>query len=410
MISARLVEQLFLALSWLLALAWLWHAVACLRGMATLPDLTRIDAGSLPPIPSGDGPDLTVVVPACNEENAIEATLRSLLDSSGLRLQIIAVNDRSSDRTGERMDEVAAEAADRGGVHTLQVMHIRELPAGWLGKPHAMAIGAQHAASPWLLFTDGDVIFDPRALELAVRHAQAEKADHLVLVPTVVLKTLGEAAALGVMNVLGGWTIRLWKVADPRARDSIGVGGFNMIRHDVYLHIGGFEAMRMEVVDDLRLGWLVKNGGYAQRIAVGPHLASIRWLQGTFAVVRAAEKNGFAVYRYRVGMTLLASLGLVVQIVWPLLAIAAGGWSMAAGLLTYVAIAMTYQANRRETQVPPWLAIFFAPAATVVLYALLRSMILALARNGVEWRGTRYPLDELRRNAGRLWGAGSSGK
>jgi hypothetical protein len=109
-------------------------------------------------------------------------------------------------------------------------------------------------------------------------------------------------------------------------------------------------------------------------------------------------------------MTLLASLGLVVQIAWPLLAIAAGGWSLAAGLLTYVAIAMTYQANRRETQVPPWLAIFFAPATTVVLYALLRSMILAIARNGVEWRGTRYPLDELRRNAGRLWGAGSSGQ
>ena len=410
MVSANLAGQIFLALSWLLALVWLWHAVACLRGMATLPDLTRIDAGSLPPILSGDGPDLTVVVPACNEENAIKATLRSLLASSGLRLQIIAVNDRSSDRTGKRMDDVASEAAACGGPHSLRVMHISELPAGWLGKPHAMALGAQQAASPWLLFTDGDVIFDPQALELAVRHAQAEKADHLVVVPTVILKTLGEAAALGVMNVLGGWTIRLWKVADPRARDSIGVGGFNLIRRDVYLRLGGFEAVRMEVVEDLRLGWLVKSGGYAQRIAVGPHLASIRWLQGTFAVVGAAEKNGFAVYRYRVGMTLLASLGLVVQIAWPLLAIAAGGWSLAAGLLTYVAIAMTYQANRRETQVPPWLAIFFAPATTVVLYALLRSMILAIARNGVDWRGTRYPLDELRRNAGRLWGAGSSGQ
>ncbi|HEV2486732.1 MAG TPA: glycosyltransferase family 2 protein [Terracidiphilus sp.] len=401
MVSASLAEQLFLALSWLLALAWLWHAVACLRGMATLPDLTRIDPASLPPLASGDGPDLTVVVPACNEENTIQATLRSLLASNGLRLQIIAVNDRSTDRTGERMDKVAAEAAARCGVHSLRVMHIDELPAGWLGKPHGMAMAAQQAMSPWLLFTDGDVIFDPQALDLALRHAQAEKADHLVVVPTVILKTFSEAAMLGVMNVLGGWTIRLWKVADPRARDSIGVGGFNLIRRDVYVSLGGFEALRMEVVDDLRLGWLVKRGGYAQRIAAGPQLVRIRWLQGALGVVHLAEKNGFAVYRYRVWLTLLASLGLAVQIVWPLLAIAAGGWALAAGLLTYVSIALTYQANRRETLAAPWLAVFFAPAAAVVLYALMRSMILALVRNGVEWRGTRYPLEELRRHAGR---------
>jgi hypothetical protein len=279
-----------------------------------------------------------------------------------------------------------------------------------LGKPHAMAMGAQKGTSQWLLFTDGDVVFKPHALELALRHAEAEKADHLVLVPTVILKTWGEAAALGVMNVLAGWTIRLWKVADPRARDSVGVGGFNLIQRAVYLSLGGFEALRMEVVEDLRLGWLVKSGGYAQRVAVGPHLASIRWLQGTFAVVHAAEKNAFAVYRYRVGMTLLASFGLAVQIAWPLLAIGFGGWALVAGLVTYAAIAMTYAANRRETLVTPWLALSFAPAAAVVLYALLRSMVLALMRNGVEWRGTLYPLDELRRNAGRLWGAGRSGR
>jgi glycosyltransferase involved in cell wall biosynthesis len=401
MVTANLAGQIFLAVSWLLAIAWLWHAVASLRGMATLPDLTLIDAGSLPPIPSGDGPDLTVVVPACNEENSIQATLRSLLASNGPRLEIIAVNDRSSDRTGERMDEVAADAAACGGPHSLRVMHISELPTGWLGKPHAMAMAAQQAASPWLLFTDGDVIFDPQALELALRHAQAEKADHLVVVPTVILKTYSEAAMFGVMNVLGGWTIRLWKVADPRARDSIGVGGFNLVRRDVYVSLGGFEALRMEVVDDLRLGWLVKRGGYAQRIAAGPQLVRIRWLQGALGVVHLAEKNGFAVYRYRVGLTLLASLGLAVQIVWPLLAIATGGWAFAAGLLTYLSIALTYQANRRETLASPWLSIFFAPAATVVLYALLRSMALALTRNGVDWRGTRYPLDELRRHAGR---------
>jgi glycosyltransferase involved in cell wall biosynthesis len=404
MVGASLAAQIFVVLSWILALAWLWHGLAALRGMATLPDLSRVDLDSMPPLSTGDGPDITVVVPARNEEKSIEATLRSLLACTGLRLEIVAVNDRSTDRTGERMEQVAAEAEAGGGAHRLRVMHIRELPAGWLGKPHAMALGAQQATSAWLLFTDGDVIFDRTALELAVRHAEAEKADHLVLAPTVVLKTLSEAAMLGVMNVLGGWTIRLWKAADPRAPDFIGVGGFNMIRREVYLSLGGFEALRMEVLDDLRLGWLVKRGGYRQRVAVGPDLVRVRWLQGALGVIHLAEKNAFAVYRYRVGITLLASLGLTAQIVWPLLAIAAGGWASAAGLLTYLSIALAYQASRREIRAPAWLAILFAPATAVVLYALLRSMMLALARGGVDWRGTRYSLEELRSNAGRGWG------
>jgi hypothetical protein len=192
-------------------------------------------------------------------------------------------------------------------------------------------------------------------------------------------------------------------VEDPRARDFIGVGGFNLVRREVLERVGGFAALRMEVVDDLRLGWLVKRAGYRQRVALGPELARIRWLKGALGVVGLAEKNGFAVYRYRVGLTLLVCLGLTVQVVWPLIAIAAGGWALAAGLLMYLSIALACYANRHATQVSPWLAVFFAPAAAIVLFALLRSMILTLVRNGVDWRGTRYPLDELRRHAGRGW-------
>jgi len=403
MSAANLAAQFLLVLSLLSALAWLWHAVAALRGLPSLPDLTLIDPDSLPSLPAGDSPDLTVIVPACNEEKSIQATLRSLLASTGLRLQIVAVNDRSTDRTGELMHQVAAEAETNRSPHSLHALRITELPPGWLGKPHAMALAAQQATAPWLLFTDGDVIFHPQALSLALRHAQAETADCLVLVPTLTIKTLGETVMLAVMNVLGGWTIRLWKVADPRARDFIGVGGFNLIRREVYERLGGFETLRMEVLDDMRLGWLVKRAGYRQRVALGPGLVRIRWLQGALGVIHLAEKNGFAALRYRVDLMLLACLGVAAQIVVPLVAIAAGGWAMAAGMLTYASIAIAYWANRKVTPASPWQAIFFAPAASVVLYAGLRSMVLALVRNGVDWRGTHYSLDELRRHAGRGW-------
>jgi len=220
MTMAAIAAQLFTLLSWLLALGWLWQAVAALRGMPTLHDLTRLDTAALPKLPAGEAPHLTVIVPARNEQESIQATLRSLLASTGLQVEVIAVDDRSTDETGKLMDEVAAEAVPGGGANRLKVLHVAELPAGWLGKPHALSLAAQQASAPWLLFTDGDVIFHPQALELSLRCAMAQNADHLVLLPTLILKTAGEAAMLAAMSALAQWTIRPWKVADSGSRNS----------------------------------------------------------------------------------------------------------------------------------------------------------------------------------------------
>lgn len=386
--------------SWVLAAVWLAHAVAVARGMATLPDVAMSEPrGSF----TADEDEITVIVPARDEEPSIQATLHSLLASTGVRLQIIAVNDRSNDGTGELMEDVAAAGVTAGGPHSLQVLHVRELPRGWLGKPHAMALAARHARSPWLLFTDGDVLFHPRALEIALREAEARDAHHLVLLPTVILKSATERAMLATMNALSQWMIRLWKVSDARARDYIGVGAFNLIRRDVYEKLGGFDELRMEVLDDLRLGWKVKRAGYRQCVILGRDLVRLRWLRSALGVVKLAEKNGFAAYRYRVELTLLACLGLLSVAVLPLMAIAAGGWALVAGLLMYVAVALIFFSNRKVTAAPAWLAVLYAPSTLIVLYALLRSMLLALIRQGVDWRGTRYSLRELRRNAGRGW-------
>lgn len=398
-----MAAQILALLSWLFAFGWIWQALVALRGIPHIPDITGEDCADLPPLVPCNAPHISVIVPACNEEAAIRATLRSLLDSSGLRLEIVAIDDRSADHTGKFMDEIAAEAAATNGPHSLCVIHIRELPAAWLGKPHAMAVGAQTATAPWLLFTDGDVLFQPRALELALREAIDVNADHLILIPTLILKTLAERAMLATIQVLSQWTIRLWKVDDPRARDFMGIGGFNLVRRSVYDQVGGFKELRMEVLDDLRFGWRVKRAGFSQKVVVGPQLVRIRWIDGAFSVIRLLEKNGFAVYRYRASLLLIACLGLAVQAVLPLAAIAVGGWSRAAGLLTCVAIGLVYAANRRVTQVSPWTAVLFGPAVAIVTFALFRSMILVLVRQGVNWRGTRYSLEILRRHAGRSW-------
>lgn len=386
---------------WALAAAWLGKGIAALRGMPLLPDLTSTNLDALPPIASNAGPHLTVIVPARDEEAAIESCLRSLLASTGLRLQVIAIDDRSTDRTGQRMDAIAAEPGAYTA-HQLEVIHITELPAGWLGKPHALAAGAERATAPWILFTDGDVLFDPHALELALREAAALEADHLLLIPTLILRSVGERAIAAAMQAIALFAVRYWKVADPRSKDAMGAGGFNMIRREVYQQIGGFEALRMEILEDIFLGVHVKRAGFAQRIILGPDLVRVRWIDGAFGVVRLVEKNGFAVTRYRTGLHLLACTGFVIDAILPLAAIAAGGWTALAGFFTYLGIFCAYRATRHVTRVPSWYAITFAPAVLLVAWAFLRSMLLALARGGVVWRGTRYRLADLRRSARRL--------
>ena len=400
------IGSLFLCLAvWLLALGWLWQLIEWLRHFPSVPDLTRLHP--VPPTAlhgaENRQPDLTVIVPACNEAASIEVTLRSLLKSRGVRLQVVAVDDRSTDATGQIMDAVLEDHSPLLSGHTLEVLHIANLPAGWLGKPHALATGAGLARADWLLFTDGDVLFAPEAAALALGHARAEEADHLVLMPDWTMKSHGEAAMHGAMHALSTWTLHLWRVPDPAARDFLGVGAFNLVRRRVYEAVGGFTALRMEVLEDLRLGWLLKHAGYRQRVALGPGLAAVRWSEGAWGVVRNLEKNLFALYRYRVWLALLAALGLAVQIAVPVAALFAGGWTRAGAIVLFAAITGIYIASRKGTRVPAVYVLLYPLAAALFLFALLRSMTLALLRGGVVWRGTLYSLKELRAAAGRFW-------
>ena len=394
--AGKLVAHWLVSTSWILALLWWFKALQVLRGMPRLTDLTRLDKESLPTLPTSDAPDLTVIVPACNEEASIEATLRSLLASTGLRLEIIAVDDRSTDTTHERMDAMAAEAA-KSGPHTFVVIHNASLPEGWLGKTHALKLGADRATAPWLLMTDADVTFAPDALERALRAALWKGADHMAMVPSLTRMGFAEAAMEGTMSSLAGWAVRFWKVEDPKAWDFFGVGAFTLVRRDVLAAAGGMERLRMEVVEDVGTGWLVKRGGYRSAIVFGPGLARIRWIRGYFGLVTNLEKNGFAGFRFNVPFILGACLGLALDAVVPIGAMFAGVWGRAGGLLTYAAIAFIFQANRRMNGVSPWAAVLFGPSAAVLAWALARSAVLTLARGGVVWRGTLYPLKELRR-------------
>ncbi|HEY0784220.1 MAG TPA: glycosyltransferase family 2 protein [Acidobacteriaceae bacterium] len=396
--ASPLLRSLPAALEWLLALGWITRAANAAWHLSEIPNL--LDPRYLPSAQQPD-PCLSVVVPALNEEAAIGPCLRSLLASRGVTLQIVAVNDRSTDATGAVMETIAREAASTP--HTLRVLHINALPAGWLGKPHALATGAAHTSGDFLLFTDGDSFYAPDALARCMLLVHEQAADHLVLLPTPILKSPGERMMLGMIQVTAIWGVRLWKVADPRAWDSIGVGCFNLLRRSAYDAIGGFASLRMEILEDLRLGYLVKRRGLRQRVAFGPDLLRLHWAPGALGIVRTMTKNLYALCRYNPVMLLAAVCGNAILALAPFAGLFGPPAVRLPSLLTVLTIAALYAANARRTRVPAGYAALFPAASALMLYAMVRSALITLTQGGVRWRGTFYPLRELRRNAGRLW-------
>src|SRR6267142_1531081 len=174
-----------------------------------------------------------------------------------------------------------------------------------------MWTAGKEATGDWLLFTDADVLFKPDALRRAIAYAEAEKADHVVLMPRMIMKLPGEQMMMAFFQTLFVFGHRPWKVADPRTRDHIGVGAFNLVRRSTYEAVGTYQALRMEVLDDMKLGKVIKNAGFAPRVVFGDDLVSLRWAKGAFGVVNNLTKNFFALLSFQWWRTIASTLGLL---------------------------------------------------------------------------------------------------
>ncbi|MEO6803684.1 MAG: glycosyltransferase, partial [Granulicella sp.] len=384
--SAHLLLRIVQGSAWLIAISWIYKAVEAALGLRRIANLLeeRYDC------PVAGTPLLTVVVPARNEAADIAECLKSLIAQDYSNLQIITVNDRSTDETGALMDALAKAFPER-----LRALHITELPEDLLGKTHAMAMAASQSQAEWLLFTDADVLFRPDSVRRSLAYAVASGADHLVTMPTTIIRRWDEGALLGFFQIFGLWAARPWKVADPRARrDAIGVGAFNMIRRGAYEQIGGFEALRMEIVEDLGLGRRVKRAGLAQRIAFGRELVRLHWASGALGLVRVMTKNIFSAFRFYISLTLIACAWLIAFCAAPAFGLLFSQTRLPA-ILALAAIAVTYWLYGKISGIPAWQSLLSPIAALVFVYALLRSMVTTLRQGGVMWRGTFYPLKTL---------------
>jgi glycosyltransferase involved in cell wall biosynthesis len=353
--------------------------------------LTRLQ--EVQPLAPDAVPAVSIIIAARNEERAIEHALRSVLAQEGERVEVIVIDDRSDDSTGAILDRMAV------GSPRLRVVHVTELPPGWLGKNHALWVGATAARGELLLFTDADVVMAPGTLRHATAYMGRERLDHLTVAPHVDMPGALLRAFGVVFTLFFTLFTRPWKARDPRSRYHIGIGAFNLVRADSYRRMGTHQAIAMHPDDDIKLGKLVKKNGLVQDFAIGAELISVEWYGSVREAVYGLRKNGFAGVDYRLWMVVLATLIQLVFFVWPFVAVlVTGGWTQGLYAIGIAILLMIYAGSAVAQKASPWYGILFPLASLMFIVVIWNATLYALWNRGIEWRGTHYPLDELRAN------------
>ena len=336
-------------------------------------------------------PAVSIVIPARNEERNLEQALESVLALDYPDLEIIVVNDRSTDRTGAILETMAERDA------RLAVLTIDDLPTGWIGKPYALHTGAQQARGEFILFTDADIVFDPTALQKAMAHVQAHQFDHVTVIPQSAmpgffLKTF--SATFGIFMFI---LFKPWKARNPRSRCYMGVGAFNLIRMSAYRAMGGHEPVALRPDDDLKFGKLVKDHGYRQDVLNGRGMVTVEWYRSVGELIDGLMKNMFAGMEYRVSSVVAATIAALLIHIWPWIGVwVAGGWPQAWYAVTVVMMVGSFGVAMAPFGVKFRHGLLLPLTIGLLVYIQCRSAALALWRGGIVWRGTFYPLRQLK--------------
>ncbi len=384
-------------------LFWLYVLVACLYwGIEFIAYfLTRRNCprvGDLPDEAPVQWPKVSLIMTACNEESLIERAIREKLKDDYPDLEFILVEDRSSDSTPQIADRLAAE--DK----RLKVVHVKELPAGWLGKINALNQGVKQASGDWLIFSDADLLFKPGTIKRAVVFAEKHKYDHVAIFPHLLKSNWALDAALSVfvrMLCLGG---RVWKASDPGSDAAVGSGSFNLVRRVTLENSSGLEYIKLEPGDDVALGMMLKNEGARSCLLSGRNRVLVQWFRNLKEMAISSERatwtslGNFSFFRIIIVFVILAALELAPFIIF-LTGFKNGLWltGFLLIIISYLSTGLFYHWwGDFSFSVLLWpVGVFFMVGMAV------RAGYLGMKRKGIYWRGTFYST-ELLRNGKRM--------
>jgi hypothetical protein len=380
-------HQVSIATFALLALGWVVQSVRAGLGLRKMPRISEIAPASARALPR-----VSIVFAARDEAEKLPAALSSMLALDYPDYEVIAADDRSTDGTGEILDQFAHDHS------RLRVLHIAELPSGWLGKPHALEAAASVATGEWLLFTDADVRFDPLVVRRAMALADENNWDHLTLLANVDLHGFWERVAISYFAFCFTFGSHAWEVSDPKSTKYLGVGAFQLVRHSAYHASGTHKRLAMEVLDDMKLGKILKQSGFRSGVASADGMVRVRWHDGVGNMIRGVTKNMFGSVGFRIGPALAVVVLIMVSGILPFAGVIfAGGAARIFALvaaLTAVIVEGEVIHGAGESRL---YGLTHPIGALIFIYMMLRSMVVTLRRGGVVWRDTFYPLAELRR-------------
>jgi chlorobactene glucosyltransferase len=387
------VLTILTGLLWLIAFAWLAGVVLTLYGLSRKAPLSQTNHAPMKP---SDVPLVSVLVPARNEERRVLADcMRSILAQDYARFEVIAVNDRSTDATAEILETFARND------ERLRVVTGEEPPAGWLGKPYAMQQAFNHARGEWILATDADMIFHEAALRSAVESTLEAKGDAMSLIPHFEASSFWER----VMIPTWAWVLLMftlfYRVRNPKSPGAVGIGGFFLMRRTVLEDLGGYEALKDEVMEDVRLAEMIKRSGARLCTEYAPDLLSTRMYSNFGEMWECSTKNWFAGMKFSLPFALSGVVSMYLMCVVPTLIALASAIGIVAGvsadlwqlfipaalswLLQVVVLAMASMSSK----VSPAYALT-SPLGLSLLYAMLfDSTIRITFGKGVTWKGRR---------------------
>jgi hypothetical protein len=260
-----------------------------------------------------------------------------------------------------------------------------------------MHVAANRATGDYLLFTDADVFFAPDLLRKAVTMCEARGLDHLTLAPRLESSGFFEKALELYFIVMLCIASQPWLVRTGWRFSYVGVGAFNLVRRSAYAQCGGHTAIRLDVLDDVKLGKLIKHTGLKQDVLDAGEGVRVRWQEGFWGVIRGLEKNGFAVFDYSLAKLSFASVFMIATSLFPYCAIVL--WPDVRGLgflfsIVYLHCAGAFGALRLGFG--PAASAGLPIAAATMIFTMWRSAFFTLVRRGVRWRDTFYPLSLLR--------------
>jgi len=373
-------------------LVFFLHLVAVIQlfwGVRSMGDLRGVDCHV-----KNCGPLVSIIVPACNEEQGIEQGLQSILAQEYENIEIIVLNDRSTDATPDVLSRL------KNSYPQITCINIEELPKGWLGKSHALATGAGYARGKYLLFTDADVIMEKTVVARAVRYVERHSVDHLSLV----FKNISKGWLLNSLVVDTGTGLfllfRPWLVKQKRRSQFIGIGAFNMVTKEAYEKVNGHDSIKMHPIDDIMLGKVMKRAGFRQDCLLATEMVTVPWYGSVGDMAKGLEKNLFSVMHYRLLLVPFALSVIVLLGIMPTLGLLSDSGAVQWVSLATVMVKLgTFYSSLKFLN----LSVKFTPGVLVTpflsLYIVLRSVYTTVKNNGIIWRGTHYSLKKLKASA-----------